>query len=88
VLAARTVGGLEEVDDAVQGRRPGATLVPMDLADGAAVDWLGGALHEKFGRLDISSATRAWACSPVGHIELKPRNRRHQSHRQLSPDPA
>lgn len=74
VLAARTVGGLEETDDAV--RRAGgsaATLVPVDLTDGAAVDQLGGALHQKFGRLDIlvGNAAALGDLSPVGHIEPK-----------------
>src|SRR5947199_8221707 len=54
VLVARTVGGLEEVDDAI--RRAGgtaATLVPLDLRDGDQIDRLGGALYQRFGRLDI-----------------------------------
>lgn len=72
VLAARTVGGLEETDDAVR-RASGnsATLVPMDLTDGEAVDQLGGALYEKFGKLDIlvSNAASLGELSPAGHIE-------------------
>jgi len=74
VLAARTVGGLEEVDDAVrQASGQGATLVPMDLTEGAAVDQLGGALHQKFGRLDIlvANAGSLGILSPVGHIDPK-----------------
>lgn len=74
ILAARTVGGLEEADDAVrQASGKGATLVPMDLSDGAAVDQLGGALHQKFGKLDIlvSNAASLGELSPVGHIEPK-----------------
>jgi NAD(P)-dependent dehydrogenase (short-subunit alcohol dehydrogenase family) len=74
VLCARTVGGLEEVDDAVKeisGTR--ATLVPLDLTDGDAVDQLGGAIHERFGRLDIlvGNAGILGELSPVGHIEPK-----------------
>jgi len=74
VLAARTVGGLEETDDAVRKvSGKGATLVPMNLADGAAVDQLGGALHQKFGKLDIlvSNAASLGELSPVGHIDPK-----------------
>jgi NAD(P)-dependent dehydrogenase (short-subunit alcohol dehydrogenase family) len=72
VLCARTVGGLEEVDDAVKeisGTR--ATLVPLDLTDGDAIDQLGGAIHERFGRLDIlvGNAGILGELSPVGHIE-------------------
>jgi NAD(P)-dependent dehydrogenase (short-subunit alcohol dehydrogenase family) len=74
VLAARTVGGLEETDDAVRkASGKGATLVPMDVANGDAVDQLGGALHQKFGKLDIlvSNAATLGVLSPVGHIDLK-----------------
>lgn len=71
VLVARTVGGLEEVDDAVKAAGGSATLVPMDLADGAAIDQLGGALNEKFGRLDIlvGNAATLGIMSPVAHID-------------------
>lgn len=72
VLAARTVGGLEETDDAVRKvSGKGATLVPMNITDGAGVDQLGGALHQKFGKLDIlvSNAASLGILSPVGHIE-------------------
>jgi NAD(P)-dependent dehydrogenase (short-subunit alcohol dehydrogenase family) len=56
ILVARTQAGLEEVDDAIRqasdGAR-GATLVPLDLRDGAEIDRLGGAIAQRFGRLDI-----------------------------------
>ena len=72
VLTARTVGGLEEVDDAIKeisGRR--ATLAPLDITDSHAIDQLGGALHERFGRLDIliGNAGSLGELSPIGHIE-------------------
>ena len=71
ILVARTTGGLEEVDDAVQ-RASGepATLVPMDLRDGEQIDRLGGALAERFGRLDIlvANAGMLGQLSPVGHF--------------------
>jgi len=72
VLTARTVGGLEEVDDAIKeisGTR--ATLAPLDITDGDAIDQLGGAIHERFGRLDIliGNAGSLGELSPVGHIE-------------------
>lgn len=70
VLVARTSGGLEEVDDAVQ-RASGetATLVPMDLRDGEQIDRLGAALAERFGRLDVlvANAGMLGQLSPVGH---------------------
>src|SRR5262245_55392715 len=53
VLAARTVGGLEEVDDAVRAVGGSATLVPVDLRDFIKIDELAAALFDRWGRLDI-----------------------------------
>src|SRR6266581_4104458 len=53
VLAARTVGGLEEVDDRVRAAGGSATLVPLDLREFSKIDELAAALHERYGRLDI-----------------------------------
>ncbi len=57
VLIARTVGGLEEVDDAIRTASGGggarATLLPLDLLDGSEIDKLAAALAERFGRLDV-----------------------------------
>jgi NAD(P)-dependent dehydrogenase (short-subunit alcohol dehydrogenase family) len=73
VLVARTSGGLEEVDDRVRAKDGHATLVPFDLRDGKAIDRLGGALAERFGRLDvlIGNAAELGALSPVGHVDPK-----------------
>ena len=54
IATARTQGGLEELDDAIfAATGQHATLIPFDLVDGGAIDRLGGALYERFGRLDI-----------------------------------
>ncbi len=56
ILTARTVAGLEEVDDAIRqasGGKATATLVPMDLTLAEQVDTLGTSIVERFGRLDI-----------------------------------
>jgi NAD(P)-dependent dehydrogenase (short-subunit alcohol dehydrogenase family) len=68
---ARTVGGLEEVDDRGKAKGGAATLVPLDLLDGPAIDRLGGALAERFGRLDVlvNNAAEHGQLSPAGHIE-------------------
>jgi NAD(P)-dependent dehydrogenase (short-subunit alcohol dehydrogenase family) len=73
VLVARTVGGLEEVDDTVKAAGGEATLVPLDLTQFEAIDELGSRLYERFGRLDIlvGNAAALGAISPVGHIEPK-----------------
>ena len=74
IAVARTVGGLEELDDAIQasGGSP-ATLVPQDLRDMKAVDGLGAAIHERWGKLDILFANAAMLgpLSPIGHFEAK-----------------
>ena len=74
VACARTIGGLEELDDAIkaEGGLP-ATLVPFDLADMAAIDKLGGAIHERWGKLDIlvANAGVLGVISPIGHVEAK-----------------
>ena len=54
IITARTIGGLEEVDDAIQaaGGIP-ATIVPLDLRQMDMIDALGGQMYERFGKLDI-----------------------------------
>lgn len=53
ILVAKTVGGLEEVDDEIQDLGGSATLVPLDLADGSAIDGLAAPLLSRWGKLDI-----------------------------------
>jgi NAD(P)-dependent dehydrogenase (short-subunit alcohol dehydrogenase family) len=71
VATARTVGGLEELDDRIRKAGGSATLVPLDLADGAAIDRLGQALFERFGRLDVLAACAGdlGTLTPVAHIK-------------------
>src|SRR5204863_789118 len=72
VLVARTVGGLEAVDDKIKALgNDGATLVPLDVTDGPGIDRLGAALHERFGKLDIllGNAGVLGVLSPIGHID-------------------
>ncbi|MBX9464710.1 MAG: SDR family NAD(P)-dependent oxidoreductase [Aquamicrobium sp.] len=78
VAVARTIGGLEELDDEIKAEKAisgkgEATLVPLDLADGAGVDRLGGAIHERWGKLDIlvANAGVLGVISPLGHVEAK-----------------
>jgi NAD(P)-dependent dehydrogenase (short-subunit alcohol dehydrogenase family) len=71
VLAARTVGGLEEVDDAVRAAGSSATLVPVDLRDFTKIDELAARLFDRWGRLDIlvGNAAEFGVFSPLGHID-------------------
>jgi NAD(P)-dependent dehydrogenase (short-subunit alcohol dehydrogenase family) len=71
VALARTVGGLEELDDAIRATGGTATLVPADLKDFAALERLAGALMERYGRLDvlIGNAGILGPLSPLAHVE-------------------
>ena len=73
IACARTVGGLEELDDAIQAAGGSATLVPFDLTDVGAIDRLGASIHERWGKLDIlvANAGILGVISPIGHIEAK-----------------
>jgi len=52
VAVARAQKALEQLDDRIKGVGGEATLVPLDLRDYAAIDQLGAALFERFGKLD------------------------------------
>jgi NAD(P)-dependent dehydrogenase (short-subunit alcohol dehydrogenase family) len=73
VAVARTVGGLEELDDAIRKDGGTATLVPVDLADLDGLARLGAALNERYGKLDVlvGNAGVLGPASPLGHIEPK-----------------
>ncbi|MBO9656839.1 SDR family NAD(P)-dependent oxidoreductase [Agrobacterium sp. SOY23] len=73
IACARTVGGLEELDDAIKAVGGTATLVPFDLSDMKAIDALGANIYERWGKLDIlvANAGVLGVISPVGHIEAK-----------------
>jgi NAD(P)-dependent dehydrogenase (short-subunit alcohol dehydrogenase family) len=74
VLIARTVGALEELDDEIRGiNGKTSVLVPLDLREFDAIDRLGAALYERFGRLDVlvGNAGDLGTLTPIGHIEPK-----------------
>jgi len=73
VLVARTVGGLEMVDDAIQAAGGTATLLPLDLTKLDQIAALGPALAEKFKRLDIlvANAGILGTLSPVAMSDPK-----------------
>jgi len=56
VATARAQKALEQLDDHIRELGGEATLVPLDLRDGAAIDQLGAALYERFGKLDALAA--------------------------------
>jgi NAD(P)-dependent dehydrogenase (short-subunit alcohol dehydrogenase family) len=73
IAVARTVGGLEELDDEIKAAGGSATLVPLDLTDMAGIDRLGGSIHQRWGKLDIlvANAGVLGVIAPIGHVEAK-----------------
>jgi NAD(P)-dependent dehydrogenase (short-subunit alcohol dehydrogenase family) len=73
VVVARTVGGLEELDDAARAAGSAATLVPLDMRDYAGIYRLAEALNERYRRLDVlvGNAGVVGQRSPLDHIEAK-----------------
>ncbi len=70
VVTARTVGGLEETDDAIRAEGGQATLLPLDLREAGQIDAIGPTLFQRFGRLDVlvHNAAALGKLTPVGHI--------------------
>jgi NAD(P)-dependent dehydrogenase (short-subunit alcohol dehydrogenase family) len=73
IAVARTVGGLEELDDEIRTAGGSATLVPVDLKDFAAIDRLGAAIFERWKKLDVllANAGILGQLSPLGHVPPK-----------------
>jgi NAD(P)-dependent dehydrogenase (short-subunit alcohol dehydrogenase family) len=73
VALARTVGGLEELDDEIRSAGGSATLVPVDIRDTPGLERLAAALAERYGRLDvlIGNAGIGGVSTPLGHVEQK-----------------
>ncbi|MEM9145344.1 MAG: SDR family oxidoreductase [Pseudomonadota bacterium] len=73
LVLARTVGGLEAVDDQITAAGGAATLVPLDITDADGLARLGAAVHERWGRLDLWLHTAAYAppLGPAPHLGAK-----------------
>jgi NAD(P)-dependent dehydrogenase (short-subunit alcohol dehydrogenase family) len=73
VALARTQGALEELDDEIRGRGGAATLVPVDLKDLDALDRLGAAINDRWGRLDVlvGNAGVLGELAPVTHVDQR-----------------
>ncbi|MEO1159653.1 MAG: SDR family NAD(P)-dependent oxidoreductase [Pseudomonadota bacterium] len=71
IATARTVGGLEELDDDIQAAGGSATLVPLDIKDFAGIDRLGTPIAERWGRLDIlvGNAGILGSLTPLQHLK-------------------
>src|SRR5450759_1095701 len=73
IAVARTVGGLEALDDQIRAAGGSATLVPLDVKDSDGIARLALALNERYSRLDvlIGNAGIIGPLSPLSHIERK-----------------
>ena len=69
IAVARTVGGLEELDDEIKDMGGEATLVPLDLLKWEQIDGLAAPLYERFGRIDVlvGNAAMLGRLTPMGH---------------------
>lgn len=73
VALARTVGGLEELDDRIKARGGSATLAVMDITKDDAIRHLCRDIHDRWGHLDlwVHTAIHAPPMSPADHVALK-----------------
>lgn len=73
ILLARTVGALEEVDDAIRAIGGTATLMPFDLAETKKISAIGPTIAERFKKLDIflGNAAMLGSLSPVAMSDEK-----------------
>ena len=69
VITARTVGGLEDTDDAVRTAGGAATLLPLDLREAEKIEAIAPSILARFGRLDIlvHAAGVLGKLTPVSH---------------------
>ncbi len=70
IATARTVGGLEELDDQIRAAGGSATLVPLDIRDFEGIDRLGTPIAERWGKLDIliGNAGILGSLTPLQHL--------------------
>ncbi|MEM6678104.1 MAG: SDR family NAD(P)-dependent oxidoreductase [Pseudomonadota bacterium] len=61
VAVARTLGGLEELDDRIGEAGGKAVLVPLDITDDPGIQRMAAAVSERFGRVDLWLHTAAFA---------------------------
>ena len=74
IAMARTVGGLEDLADAIEAAHgPTPTLVPLSITDTGGLQRLCLALHERWGRLDLAvhCAAHAAPLAPAAHLADK-----------------
>ncbi|MEL7344962.1 MAG: SDR family NAD(P)-dependent oxidoreductase [Pseudomonadota bacterium] len=73
IAVARTVGGLEALDDRIQAKGLSATLAPMDITVPEAMQQLAASIGQRWGKLDLwcHTAVNAPHQAPADHIDPK-----------------
>lgn len=73
VAVARTVGGLEELDDRIKAKGGEATLAPLDITDEGAMAHLCRSVHDRWGpaALWVHTAIHAPPMSPAPQADAK-----------------
>lgn len=73
IAIARTVGGLEDLDDDIKTLGGSTTLVPLDLLDFDAIDRLGLSIFQRWGKLDglVANAAILGTITPLAHLDPK-----------------
>ena len=71
IITGRTIGALEELDDAIKASGAHATIVEHDMSDFAALPRLAAAIHERWGRLDglVANAATLGTLTPLPHLD-------------------
>lgn len=73
VAVARTVGALEELDDAIKELGGTTTLAPMDVANADAMAHLCRSIHDRWGSVDLwaHTAIHAAPLTPAAHLDAR-----------------
>ena len=71
IITGRTIGALEELDDAIKASGAHATIVEHDMSDFAALPRLATAIHERWRRLDglVVNAAILGTLTPLSHLD-------------------
>ncbi len=73
IAVARTVGGLEELDDRIKAKGGQATLAPMDATDEGAMAHLCRSVHDRWGGVSlwVHCVCHAPPLTPADHVAPK-----------------
>ncbi|MFN3644146.1 MAG: SDR family NAD(P)-dependent oxidoreductase [Gemmobacter sp.] len=73
VAVARTVGGLEDLDDRIAAAGGAATLAPLDITDEGAMRHLCRSIFDRWGGIALwaHAAIHAAPLAPAGHIDAR-----------------